>query len=95
VRAIEDIGEELRERLGAVEYVGEILDEFFRNGSCDVRVVVSGVDAETYEAIEGQVVRRFPDGELKIERVAIGLQVEWVAAPEEPRPVATIPVEAA
>jgi hypothetical protein len=83
------------ERLGGVEYVGEILDEFFRNGSCDIRVVVTGVDRETYDAIDGEMVRRFPEGEIKVERPAIGLSIDWVPAPPEPREIVTIPVAAA
>lgn len=74
---------QLAERPSAVERVIEIIREHFANGACDLRIIVSDVPADVYDAVEGRLIRRWPSGWIKVERLAVGLSVEWIARPEE------------
>lgn len=80
------------DRNAALELVREYLEEHFRYGSSDVRVTISNIADEDWLELPFARSTRFPDGEIKTERVAIGLEVEWVRALPEARQSATIPV---
>lgn len=66
------------ERLDVREYLVGVYDEFFRFGSSDLRLIVDDVDRETWDAIEGKVITRFPEGRIKVEKPCHGVSVEWV-----------------
>lgn len=71
------------ERMRAIDTVAEYLREYFRDGSSEVRVILDDIPRHDWDEIEGQVARRYPEGEVKIERLCIGVQVEFVPAREE------------
>lgn len=81
MRIIEDIADERSERNAASEYIAAIIQEFFRDGSCDIRVQVTNVPRDEWEELHGKRIRRFPDGDVKVETVCHGVVVEWVPAP--------------
>jgi hypothetical protein len=66
------------DRLDASEYLSAIVQEYFRDGSCDVRLVVSEVPREQWSDIDATVRRRYPEGDVKIEQVCVGVYVEFV-----------------
>lgn len=73
----------LVERSEALAYIDVVLDEYYRHGSCDIRLVVSNTPAEVWDQIDGRLIRRWPQGEVKVERLAIGVSVEWERAADE------------
>lgn len=71
------------ERMEATDTVTEYLRKLYRDGSADVRIVFSNVPREEWDEIDGHMIRRFPEGAVKVSTLAIGLTVEWVADPED------------
>lgn len=66
------------ERRDVIEYVTELLDEHFRHGSADVRVVLDGVPYTDWLEIDAEELTRYPDGAVKVERPCIGVVIEYV-----------------
>ena len=73
--------EEALERDDGIDVVTDYLRDCYRDGASSVRVVIDNIDPVEWKAIEAQHARRFPDGDVKVERVAVGLVVEWVRRP--------------
>lgn len=66
------------ERLPALAYLAVVGEKFFRHGSSHLRLVVDPVPADQWEKLPGTASRRYPEGDVKVERVCHGVIVEWV-----------------
>jgi hypothetical protein len=85
---------ELREeRREAVVVAAEHLFEFFVDGSSPIRIVIADVPEDEWQEIAGSLVRRYPDGDVKVVAIVSGLELEFVRARAETIPPRTIPVE--
>jgi hypothetical protein len=68
----------IAERRDVLEQAHELLDDLFRHGCADVRLVFTEVPSWAYDEIEAQEIRRYPEGDLKREKLCEGFLVEYV-----------------
>lgn len=68
----------IAERRDVLDQAHELLDDLFRHGCADVRLVFTEVPAWAYDDIQGETFSRYPEGEVKREKLCDGFFVEYV-----------------
>lgn len=83
----------MSERLEAAEVIADVVEDYFGNGACDIRLVVEGLGREEWDELQLPEHRRGTDGSsVKVDKLAIGCSVEFVRQPDEARRPELIPI---